>query len=929
MVTVSPKPSEPRKASAAPSAPYPLTPEEQLRSDYFPSNSQPSALAQTANSAAQLKKDDDELDDWEKEDPEDEEWEIEDKPEDMPPTLKPGGSQQPPKGAVLPPSLRPGPSSASSYQSAHLNSAAAVSQISLQSSTGYPSSLSLPREPTPLLIHNPYLQRNPSATTGEQIFGSHSSSSVWAQDHASAPVVYSDEPVELPASHTPTEEMSHLSFQGPSPPMEQPPLIPVETETYPPPNARHDSDASGPWHHATDVSSLDSTSRNHGLPGASIPQSGGNWQQQQDWEQREREMREREAHDAAQRAQQHQEQLRKAEDGPVSSLDTETPPPKPPRRKEDANEQLSRSQQRTAQEFYQIKHIRWYDATSGKLRTTPILTQSDNGPCPLLALVNALVLSTPDSETSGLVETLRTREQVTLGLLLSAVFDELMSGRRGGAAQDLPDVGELYEFLTTLHTGMNVNPMFTFKPDRRSMEIHPLMRPSTAPGGFEETKEMRLYSTFDIPLVHAWLPVRDSPEYEAFSRSAKTYEDAQNIQFGEEELDHKLSTIGLTPQEQQLFEDLHTIKDFLESWPTQLTDYGLKVLHEHIEPGSFLILFRNDHFSTIYKEPKAGQILTLVTDTGYSSHDEIIWESLVDVSGQGTEMFSGDFRPVSHGASSPTGNGPSVGPRNSSLGSQQQIQSMLDVGDESQWTTVQSGRGNRNSRRQQDQSASSPFDPQGLAPARPFDEPDDVDKSIQEDHDLALALQLQEEEEANARRESEARQREERLSRQLLDGGAPNRPVNRVNIPVSSGGGPQREQRPPQPPRPNQQQSRPLPPPQQQQQQQQQEQQQQQQQRQQQGGTTGLRPQVPPRRNRDDEDLPPPTYEVAALNPAFTPPADHPLSPNAPRPGRGAQSSSSQSTPGRLRPVPQGSHIRPMPQGNSTRPEDREKCVVM
>ncbi|KAF2261176.1 hypothetical protein CC78DRAFT_471155, partial [Lojkania enalia] len=279
---------------------------------------------------------------------------------------------------------------------------------------------------------------------------------------------------------------------------------------------------------------------------------------------------------------------------------------------------------RQRKEHYQIKHIRWYDANARGIRTSPILTQNLNGPCPLLALVNALVLSTPATIETALVETLRTREQVSLGLLLDAVFDELMSGRRGGAAQELPDVSELYKFLLTLHTGLNVNPI-------------------PRPGGFENSREMRLYRTFNIPLIHGWLPNPGSDAYVAFERVAKTYEDAQHVQFQEEELDAKLQTEGLNAEEQRMFTDIHAIKEFLMYWPTQLTDYGLRAIRESIRPGQIGILFRNDHFSTIYKDPRTSQIFSLVTDAGYSSHDEIVWESLVDVHGQGSELYSGDF----------------------------------------------------------------------------------------------------------------------------------------------------------------------------------------------------------------------------------------------------------------------------------------------
>ena len=52
------------------------------------------------------------------------------------------------------------------------------------------------------------------------------------------------------------------------------------------------------------------------------------------------------------------------------------------------------------------------------------------------------------------------------------------------------------------------------------------------------------------------------------------------------------------------------------------------------------------HFSTLYKEPKHGALMTLVTDAGYSSHDETIWESSIDVNGAACEIFSGDSSPT-------------------------------------------------------------------------------------------------------------------------------------------------------------------------------------------------------------------------------------------------------------------------------------------
>lgn len=418
-------------------------------------------------------------------------------------------------------------------------------------------------------------------------------------------------------------------------------------------------------------------------------------------------------------------------------------------------------------EHYQIKHINWKDQSNGSdMRRSPILMQNANGPCPLLALVNALVLSTPPGLDTALVETLRTREQVSLGLLLDAVFDELMSGRRGDSAQELPDVSELYSFLLALHTGMNVNPRFItpvhaprgsldgHSPDLN--QTHPMHRAQSKVGAFEETKEMRLYSTFSIPLIHGWVPAQDTSAYAAFDRCAQSFEDAQNIQFVEFELEDKLRAEGLSEQEQLTLQDIQTIKSFLSNWPTQLTDFGLQTMSRTLKPGQIAILFRNDHFSTVYKEPTFGGLMTLVTDAGYGSHDEIVWESLVDVNGAASELFSGDFRVVSHSQDATRAG------------------QAASVGNDHGWETVpghnstSGGNSQPPGSRNNDSANEVPPPLPGPRPASHLNVPDDQhpprSNSEQEDHDLALALQLQEEEEDRQRQSEDDRRREQMLS---------------------------------------------------------------------------------------------------------------------------------------------------------------------
>lgn len=530
----------------------------------------------------------------------------------------------------------------------------------------------------------------------------------------------------------------------------------------------------------------------------------------------------------------------------------DTAPSLPPRRSEKSEILLPVTPASGKTETYQIKNITWHDAGAGNnLRKSPILVQNANGPCPLMALVNALTLTTPaDAGDAVLVNTLKTREQISLDLLLNAVFDELMSERRITSDQSLPDITELYAFLKGLHTGMNVNPRFvpteeTERAFKRTSltHLHPTERGELIPGTFEDTKEMSFYRTFRIPLIHGWLPTQSEPVYEALKRHAESYEDAQNILFREEELEYKLNSTsgaGLSEEEQGIYQDILSIKSFLYTAATQLTPWGLEVITKAMRPGSVAILFRNDHFSTLYRHPQTLQMFALVTDAGYAGHDEIVWESLVDVNGENSEFFSGDFLVVG---------GPSQSDEYAASGSASASNKQKE------WTTVQS-RGKKKI-----EVEAPPMSPKE-----------------QEDRDLALALQLQEEEDQRHRTEQAQRRREAQLSEQFIEQQAvrqgpvglrqPNSNSNSNNsnsVPVTTGrrssnarggtsantsrGGAQNSS-----PRPAQQQVRPLVPP-------------------------VLRSRGVNRPADEGNDDAPPSYEDAARQTPYNPPAGHPSHP--------------------------------------------------
>ncbi|KAI5800195.1 hypothetical protein DFH27DRAFT_465861, partial [Peziza echinospora] len=422
---------------------------------------------------------------------------------------------------------------------------------------------------------------------------------------------------------------------------------------------------------------------------------------------------------------------------PPSHSQTPAPAPQP---------SAPAAQTDVSDETYQIKHINWVDPITSQMRRSPILLQNGNGPCPLLALVNALVLSTPPDISTSLLEVLQVREHVSLGLLMDAVFDGAVS--RVSTQGPEIDFSDLFSFLMSLKTGMNVNPSYVSPAGSEPPKL----------GTFEFTKEMKLYNSFLIPLYHGWLPHPQSRVYSVLQRVAPTYEEVQNILLQEEIIIHRISTAEngdvagqATPEEQKLIEDAAVIRDWHDDSRTQLTEWGLENLTRNWDSShtrsNIGILFRNDHFLTIMKGRIPGSdrpvLLGLVTDMGYGGYEEVVWESLVSIRGEGGQFLTGDLRPV--------GDGHPDRPRQ---GRGRPVQSLLDVGDNDGWQTAGSQR--RTSSR--NDLGGLPLDMSNLRvnaappPPPPPPQPSDGTGEITNtDYDLALAMQLQEEEDERER----------------------------------------------------------------------------------------------------------------------------------------------------------------------------------
>ncbi|KAK2836140.1 hypothetical protein Q7C36_014009 [Tachysurus vachellii] len=257
----------------------------------------------------------------------------------------------------------------------------------------------------------------------------------------------------------------------------------------------------------------------------------------------------------------------------------------------------------SVQEHYYVKWITW------KGEKTPIITQSENGPCPLLAIMNILFLRwkaklPPQTEV------------ITIDELMAHLGECVLSIKPREKAEDMElnfqqNMSDAMAVLPKLSTGLDVNVRFTGVAD------------------FEYTPECIVFDLLNVPLYHGWLLDPQSPE---------TVSAVGKLSYNQ--LVEKIIIYKHSTDSSQVSEGL-IAEQFLESTATQLTYHGLCELNTTAKEGELCVFFRNNHFSTMIKHK--GYLYLLVTDQGFLQEDTLVWESLHNVEGDGNFCDS-EFR---------------------------------------------------------------------------------------------------------------------------------------------------------------------------------------------------------------------------------------------------------------------------------------------
>ncbi|KAI5952354.1 hypothetical protein KGF54_003220 [Candida jiufengensis] len=306
---------------------------------------------------------------------------------------------------------------------------------------------------------------------------------------------------------------------------------------------------------------------------------------------------------------------------------------------------------------FPIKLINWsldgFTYDNQKL-TTPILLQEKNGPCPLISLVNTLllqynfknlqfdqgILSQTENQYKGLknlesllIKKYHSDKKISLNEILSSIGDLLLMYSEEDTSLNPEIVDQLLTQLPKLHTGLDVNP-------------------NLITGDFELNLATTLFHIFGLVFKHGWViggapkQVSDETPKEEEDTSIKKLE---NIMNELQTFDKIQDYLFLEHPNSSVVTNQELIKSWLDTNCTQLTQQGLTNLNTILESSQFIIFFRNNHFNTLFKKSSM-EFYLLVTDSSFTTpknkSNQIIWQSLNSINGENDLFFTGDFMPV-------------------------------------------------------------------------------------------------------------------------------------------------------------------------------------------------------------------------------------------------------------------------------------------
>ncbi|CUM65747.1 uncharacterized protein PRCAT00003395001 [Priceomyces carsonii] len=295
-----------------------------------------------------------------------------------------------------------------------------------------------------------------------------------------------------------------------------------------------------------------------------------------------------------------------------------------------------------------IREITWSDYNF----KTPILLQDQNGPCPLIALINTLLLKheilnkntvfdgllfddiqiAKVKNVESLKDFLRSRKQdgIELEEILARTGDLLLVFGNDKSSEF--NVDKLLEGLPKLHTGLSVDPDLTN---------------GTFPNGDISSQ---LFKIFELRLRHGWcideikISSKDQNDIQLevlrLLHDLKTFDKVQDFLL----LDVNELNEPNEEEKQRIRRDQNLVNKWLKDNQSQLTTIGLGRLNSEMEAEQLVVFFRNNHFNSLFKKSDH-EFYLLITDDSFRE-TPIVWQSLNSVKGNEDLFFDGEFCPI-------------------------------------------------------------------------------------------------------------------------------------------------------------------------------------------------------------------------------------------------------------------------------------------
>mmetsp|Transcript_5086 Transcript_5086/g.19065 ORF Transcript_5086/g.19065 Transcript_5086/m.19065 type:complete len:540 (+) Transcript_5086:39-1658(+) len=240
-----------------------------------------------------------------------------------------------------------------------------------------------------------------------------------------------------------------------------------------------------------------------------------------------------------------------------------------------------------------------------------IILQNKNGPCPLLALANALALR--DGKSLGGIHP--DESFIDLDRIVMILADRILTTVTVKDENVERMVQDAISILPRMAKGLDVNVKFD--------------------GGFEFTDVLEVFDLFTVPVLHGWCVDPDDTRWAILSKlSYNTATERVFLMMDLVEKDEK------TDEDKKSISEGHEIQSFLQDTQGQLTEFGLARLSASLRENGVGIFYWNGHFSTIVKHKD--RIFLLATDEGYYNESDIVYQRLESARGD-SAYCRGDF----------------------------------------------------------------------------------------------------------------------------------------------------------------------------------------------------------------------------------------------------------------------------------------------